>query len=59
MDEQQRDRRLARAENLERLSPQDRMRVNQSAQQWATLPPERQAIMKNVVRSRPISAASC
>lgn len=47
LTEQQRERRLARAENLERLSPEERMRVNRSAREWAGLPPQRQAMMKD------------
>ena len=47
LPEQQRERRLARAEILERMSPQDRMSVNLSARRWATLPADRQALMKN------------
>ncbi len=47
MGEAERQRRLARNEMLERLSPQDRMRVNQSAQAWRALPADRQAIMRN------------
>ena len=47
MPEAQRQRRLARAEMIEHLSPQDRTRINLSAHRWATLPPDRQAIMKN------------
>ncbi len=47
MPEDQRQRRLARAEMIERLSPQERMRINLSAQRWAFLPPERQALMKS------------
>jgi hypothetical protein len=47
MPEEQRQRRLARAEMIERLSPQGRMRINLSARRWAYLPPVRQALMKN------------
>jgi hypothetical protein len=47
MPEEQRQRRLARTEMIERLSPQERMRINLSARRWAFLPPDRQAIMKN------------
>jgi hypothetical protein len=47
MPEEQRQRRLARAEMIERLSPQERMRINLSARRWAYLPPVRQALMKN------------
>ena len=47
MPEEQRQRRLARAEMIEHLTPQNRTRVNLSAQRWAYLPPVRQALMKN------------
>lgn len=50
MPDEQRQRRLARAEMLERLSPQDRMRVNLSAQRWTAQPPQRQALMRNAFR---------
>jgi hypothetical protein len=41
---------LARAEIIERLSPQERMRINNSARRWAVLPPGRQTLMKNAFR---------
>lgn len=47
MPEEQRQRRLARAEMIEHLSPQERMQINLSARRWAFLPPVRQALMKN------------
>ena len=50
MPDEQRQRRLARAEALEHLSAQDRMRVNSSSHRWASLPPDRQALMKNAFR---------
>jgi hypothetical protein len=50
MPEEQRQRRLARAEMIERLSPQERMQINLSNRRWASLPPERQALMKNAFR---------
>jgi len=50
MPEEQRQRRLARAEALEHLSPQDRMHVNLSARRWATLPQDRQTMMRNAFR---------
>ena len=50
MPDEQRQRRLARAEMLERLSPQDRTRVNLSAQRWTTQPPQRQALMTRAFR---------
>ncbi len=50
MPDQVRERRLARAELMERLSPQDRMHVNRSAREWTTLPGDRQSVMKNAFR---------
>lgn len=50
MPEQQRQRRLARAEALEHMTPQDRAKVNLSANRWGTLPQDRQALMKNAFR---------
>ncbi len=47
MPEEQRQRRLARAEMIEHLTPQERMQINLSARRWAYLPPVRQALMKN------------
>jgi hypothetical protein len=47
---EQRDRRLARAEMLERLTPQERMQINLSARRWATMPADRQALMKSAFR---------
>ena len=38
MPDGQRERRLARAENLERLSPEERARVAQSARPWTAMP---------------------
>ncbi len=46
MPEDQRQRRLARAEMIEHLTPQERMKINISARRWAYLPPVRQALMK-------------
>ena len=57
MPEPQRERRLARNEMLERLSPQDRMNLNQASRQFATLPPDRRQIMKRAfqdLRSVPL-----
>ena len=51
MPEAQRDRRLARAEALERLSPQERSQVGNSAQRWKELPSDRQALMKSAFRN--------
>jgi hypothetical protein len=50
MPDEQRQRRLARAEMLERMSPQDRTRVNLSAQRWTAQPPQRQAMMTRAFR---------
>ena len=50
MPEQVRQRRLARAEMIERLSPQERMQINLSNRRWASLPPDRQALMKSAFR---------
>jgi len=50
LTEEQRQRRLARAEIIEHLSPQERMQINLSARRWATLPVDRQALMKNAFR---------
>jgi hypothetical protein len=50
LTEEQRQRRLARAAIIERLSPQEQMRINLSAHRWAELPTERQAIMKSAFR---------
>ena len=46
MPEQQRQRRLARNEMLERLSPNERTSISRSGKQWAALPQDRQALMK-------------
>jgi len=51
LPEQQRDRRLERNEMLERLSPQDRMSLNRSGHQWAALPQDRQAMMKQAFQN--------
>jgi hypothetical protein len=50
MPEAQRERRLARTEALERLSPQERLQVNNSARRWSTLPAGRQALMRSAFR---------
>ena len=46
MPEQQRQRRLARNEMLERLSPYERTSISRSGKQWAVMPQDRQAMMK-------------
>ena len=46
LSDEQRQRRLARAEMIEHLPPQEQMRINLSAHRWATLPVERQMMMK-------------
>jgi hypothetical protein len=50
LTEDQRQRRLARTAIIERLSPQERMHINLSAQRWAQLPVDRQAQMKTAFR---------
>ncbi len=50
MPEEARQRRLARAEMIEHLSPQERMQINLSNRRWAALPPDRQALMKSAFR---------
>jgi hypothetical protein len=50
LTEAQRQRRLARAEMIERLPPQERAQINLSARRWATLPVDRQTLMKNAFR---------
>lgn len=46
MPEQQRDRRLARNEMLERLSPEERLSINRSGREWSALPADRQTQMR-------------
>ena len=50
LTDEQRQRRLARAEIIEHLSPLERMRINLSARRWAELPVDRQAQMKTAFR---------
>jgi hypothetical protein len=50
LTEEQRQRRLARNEIIQRLSPPERMRINNSARRWTELPTQRQAMMKNTFR---------
>jgi hypothetical protein len=50
MPEDVRQRRLARNEMLERLSPQEQMQVTVSSRRWGALPPDRQAMMRNAFR---------
>jgi len=47
---EQRDRRLARAEAIERMSPQERIQVNNSARLWAAQPQDRQTLMRSAFR---------
>lgn len=57
MNEQQRQRRLARSEALEHLSPQDRMSLYRSNQMFSALPSDRQALIKRAfqdLRSVPV-----
>lgn len=46
MPAQQRVRRLARNEMLERLTPSERMSINRSSREWKTLPADRRSMMK-------------
>jgi hypothetical protein len=46
LSEEQRQRRLARAEMIDHLPPQQRMQINLSARRWAALPVDRQTMMK-------------
>jgi hypothetical protein len=50
MPEEQRQRRLARAEALEHMSSQDRMNLNLSGRRLAALPPDRQALVSHAFR---------
>jgi hypothetical protein len=50
LSEEQRQRRLARAEMIEHLPPQELARINNSARRWAALPVDRQALMKDAFR---------
>jgi hypothetical protein len=57
MPEEQRQRRLAWGETLERMSPEERMSVNLSARRLAAMPPDRQALVKRAfqdLRSVPL-----
>jgi hypothetical protein len=46
LPEPEQQRRLGRTEMIERLSPQQRTQVDLSARRWATLPPDRQSMVK-------------
>jgi len=50
LPDEQRQRRLARAEALERLTPQDRMQANLAMRRLLTLPPDRQQVMRRAFR---------
>lgn len=50
MPEAQRERRLARAEALERMSSQERAQVHAAGQRWASQPADRQAVMRSAFR---------
>ena len=50
MPEEQRDRRLARAEAIEHMSPQDRMNLNISGRRLGALPLDRQMMVKRAFR---------
>jgi hypothetical protein len=57
LPEEQRQRRLARAEMIEHLPPQEQIRINNSARRWASLPSDRQAMMRRAfqdLRSVPL-----
>jgi len=57
MPEQQRERRLAENEMLERMSPQERMNLSEASRQYATLPPDRRQLMSRAfqdLRSVPL-----
>jgi len=41
---------MARAEAIERLSPAERMQVNQSARQLAAMPPDRQTMVRRAFK---------
>jgi len=61
MPEAQRDRRLARSEMLEHMSPQEQMQVRQAGGRFMGLPPDRQAIVKRAfqdLRSVPLDQRS-
>lgn len=46
LPEEQRERRLARNEMIERLTPQERMQTNLAMRRWSTLPADRQSAMR-------------
>jgi hypothetical protein len=50
LPEEQRERRLARVDMLEKLSPQERMQINLSQRRLTAMPQERQALMKSAFR---------
>jgi hypothetical protein len=50
MPEEARERRLARNEMLEHLSPQEQTQVSVSARRWGALQPQRQALMRDAFR---------
>jgi hypothetical protein len=50
LPEDQRQRRLARAEALEHASPQDRMSANLAGRRFLALPPDRQAVVRRAFR---------
>jgi len=50
LPEDQRERRLARAEALEHMSSQDRMNLNLSGRRLAALPPDCQALVSHAFR---------
>jgi hypothetical protein len=50
MPEEQRQRRLARSEILEHMTPQERMQTNFAGRRLAALPPGRQAMVSRAFR---------
>jgi len=56
LPEAERERRLARNEAIERLSPQERMQANMAIRRWSAMPADRQGVMRrafNDLRSVP------
>jgi hypothetical protein len=57
LPDDQRERRLARSEMLEHMSPQDQVQVRQAGRSFMALPPDRQATVKRAfqdLRSVPL-----
>jgi hypothetical protein len=51
LPEAQRERRLARAEALQRLSSQERTQVNQASRNFASLPADRKSLVRNAFQN--------